>query len=114
MEQRIFLCSEGAYVCACDRISLNFVLNVVRRSCADRFLHSVEADEEKQWPISPVKIDEHYWVISDQKKEKHNALVRIWMRGKFVVLFFFCFFLFIGEGGELSMSRCSFFFLSFF
>ncbi len=39
-------------MCGHDRISLNFVLDVVRRSCADRFLHSVETDEEKQQPIS--------------------------------------------------------------
>ncbi len=65
-------------MCVRDRISLNFVSDVVRRSCAHQFLLSVEADEEKQRPISPMKIDWHYWVISDQKKEKHNALVRIW------------------------------------
>ncbi len=40
-------------MCAYDRISLNFVLDVVRRSCADQFLYSVETDEEKQQPISP-------------------------------------------------------------
>ena len=76
-------------MCAYDRISLNFVLDVVRRSCADQFLYSVETDEEKQQPISP---NENWLALLGYLKSEereHKFISQDFDEGKFVVFFSF-------------------------